>query len=60
MNDLDLAAEYTNRLMQGFLSDQTLDQVYFIGIERRQAEAALSDLQRSDGTYKAVLKVGDC
>lgn len=58
LNDLDLGVEYINRLMQGFLTDQSLEQAYFVGVERAQAEAALLHLQGADEQFKLALKVG--
>lgn len=44
--------------MQGFLSDQSLEQAFFVGMERVQAEAGLHQLQASDEQYKTCLKTG--
>lgn len=58
LNDLELAADYANRLMQGFLSDHSLEQVFFVTSERTRAEAALLHIKGSDEPLKTLLKVG--
>ena len=58
LNDLDLASEYIVRLTDGFLSENSLEQAFFLQEEASIAQTALRGLQMLEDKFRSILKGG--
>lgn len=57
MNNLDVAAEYSVRLVDEVLAGQALDEAFFLPSEIDRARIALLSIRSVDERFRSVLKV---
>lgn len=58
MNNLDIAAEYSVRLVDELLAGQTLDEAFFLPTEIDRSRIALLSIRSIEERFRSVLKVG--